>query len=509
MEQQKKRNGIIQRFFNWCLNVNIYEKYNDTDKAFFIRFAIKSFVLFVSFFLSFVYGNLFIIPIIVLSLIFLSESPINNLYYFCFIVSYCSVVEGISYSLVIVFIFLFLKIVRDIINKKISLSWSQIIIVLIPIIYVLLPIGTTKLTLTYMTCTYILLIFFTLLYKSNISLLRIVFSLSIGILSSVLIGFIGMIFKNLFQFHTAFYYPNNYFRFTATMIDCNFLASIILIALTGLIILFYKKEINFLFYILYTIFLMLLILTGSKMSFLIFVLVFIVFIGYLIFEKCDAKQKVLKILTIIVLTLTSSMILFNHIRVMFNRFSNPGVEYESNNNFENGPQNNTDNNIDIFEGENSDEIVVEIKDYSVWDKLLNSKVGHKLSVITTYRFDLFIGYCEYLFEHPVELLFGRGEGTPKLVISTPAGDVQDSHNVFVDIVYNFGLFFLLYILILFVFFLIKEIKVRRINLLNLLPLFSALVTLFSLNIIWNYLSILLILIGLFVIFKNDKKEALK
>ena len=136
---KKEKTNIFKKFYNWFLNVNIYQNQeNLTNKQFYLFFSLKSLAIFLSLFLSFVFPTLNFLPLVVTSVVILSENSFNRLYYFALITPFWFVFDYIAYVYSLLSCLWIIKILRDGLKKEIKFSIKWMVVAAILLIYCIL-----------------------------------------------------------------------------------------------------------------------------------------------------------------------------------------------------------------------------------------------------------------------------------------------------------------------------------------------------------------------------------
>lgn len=504
MEIAKK--NIFARFYNWFLTVDMYKNYKeDTDKNFYLMFLYKCIAISIALFLSFITPVLNFLPVLVCAIAIITERSFNRLYFFVFITPFWFVFDWILLVYGLIFASWGLKHIRDLCNKQIKLNWKVLLVALIPILYVALPIGVQRWDYVAFMATMCFVLYFVFTYRENCSFKRFTISATIAILASVILGFIGLIFKELYDFPVAIEITSKLFRFSACNMDCNFLGAYVIAIFASLTFLYLRKEINILYLILVPIFTMIMILTGSKLAFLMYSCVVVYLLISILFLKDSAKNKLISLSIIISSIALVCLIFKDNLLMLFGRFNVEQLSFSVETPA--APPSNElapDSSMNM-PTETSPNVLPFIT------TILTSKIGLKLSSITSYRLDLWLLYFNELLLAPLSLIFGKGEGAQKLSIRNSLNQVlKDTHNSMVDLIYYLGVVFLIFVVVVFVLYLRYRKKQNlKFNKLSIMVLIASFVVCCSISAFLSYLFVFLILnstLCMFEIKKGDNNE---
>lgn len=131
--------------------------------------------------------------------------------------------------------------------------------------------------------------------------------------------------------------------------------------------------------------------------------------------------------------------------------------------------------------------------------LLNEYEG-TLNIVTTGRFDIWKTYFKHLASSPLYILFGCGITADSVGKYTP-------HNLFVSILYRFGIVGIL-VLIGFALFIIKQIGLKK-NVSCYLPLFIVLINAFFEDVSSSLFTCLPLIIAILFVLKNKNTDIQK
>ena len=488
----KTETNIFKKFYNWFLTVDLYKNNkDDSDNKYYLNFLFKSLFISLSLFLSFVLPSLNILPVIVCMVTIFSERPENGLYYFAFITLFWFVFD---YSLIVygvIFLRWGIKYLKDILNKNINFNWKALLLAAVPILYVLLPIGSTRFDYILFTATASITLFFVFTYRHNYNLKKFSIISTIAILSSAAIGFIGLIFRDIYDFEVAFYYYKHLIRFNACYINCNFFAVFVFTSLAVLTFLYLRKEINLFYKIIFPIYTIFIILTGSKLACMFYFIIFLYLIFALTFSKQGKKHKLIDIIYFTIMFGLVCLIFKDFIAMMINRFSIKNSDY-------------------YLSDQVGDQEYNRRETLSFITRIINSKFGKTLSSITTYRSDVWLLYINELLLYPLHLLFGKGEGAERLIVMNSEGlIIGDPHNSIIDLVFYLGLAFLAFLIVLLTLFVkYRKKEGARFNKSSIIVLLSCFFASCTISVFWSYMFIFLLLNSMLAMFdvKTEKGE---
>ena len=514
-----KKKNMFSKIYDWFLTIDIYKNYKeDNDRWFLLHFLYKSFVISLSLLLSFITPVLNFLPVLVCAVAILSERTFNRLYYFVFITPFWFVFDWILLIYGIIFLSWGVKYVRDLCNKQITFSIKPLIIALIPIIYVALPIGATRLDYIAFMATFSFVLYFVFTYREHFNFKRFTITATIAILASALLGFIGLIFKNLYDFSVAIYITNTLFRFSACNMDCNFLGAFLVAIFASLTYLYLRKEINILYLSLLPVFTSLVIITGSKLALLMYVCVVLYLLIAIIVIKDSTKNKLIKLSIVLAILMLCCLILKDNISMIFGRFTVDNFTFSVDTTIPeiSGGDNSLDspatdggvNGAGTGSGSGSSVSSEPPKVFTFISTFLTSKFGLKLSSITSYRLDLWLLYLNDLLLSPISLIFGKGEGAERLYIRNNINQLlRDPHNSVVDLVYYLGITFLLFSIFV-VISLIRHRKKQgaKFNKSSIMVIVSSFVVCCSISAFWSYMFLFLILNATLCMFEIQKGE---
>ncbi len=510
-----KKKNMFSKIYDWFLTVDIYNRYKvDDDSWFFQHFLYKSLVISLALFLSFITPVLNFLPVLVCTVVILSERTFNRLYYFVFITPFWFVFDWILLVYGIIFLSWGVKYVRDLCNKQITFSIKPLIIALIPIIYVALPIGATRLDYIAFMATFSFVLYFVFTYRENFNFKRFTITATIAILASALLGFIGLIFKNLYDFNVAIYITKTLFRFSACNKDCNFLGAFLVAIFSSMTYLYLRKEVNILYLCLLPVFTSLVIITGSKLALMMYACVVLYLLIALVVIKDSTKNKLIKLSIVLAILVLCSLILKDNIALIFGRFTVDNFTFSVENVMPEIP--NVDGSLDApltdgtanGTGIGSGVADEPLKVFTFISTFLTSKFGMKLSSITSYRLDLWLLYLNDLLLSPINLIFGKGEGAERLYIRNNINQLlREPHNSMVDLVYYLGLVFLIFAIFV-VISLIRHRKKQglKFNKSSIMVAFASLVVCCSISAFWSYMFLFLILNATLCMFETQKGE---
>lgn len=503
--------NVISKSINWCLSVDAFKNYKeDTDKWFLLHFLYKSIIISFSLFLSFITPVLNILPVLVCSIAILTERTFNRLYYLILITPFWFVFDWILVVYGVIFLSWGLKYVRDLCNKQVKFNLKALIIALIPIIYVSLPIGVTRLDYIAFMATFSFILYFVFTYREYFSFKRFAITSATAILASALLGFIALIFKDLYDFDVVIKITDKLFRFSACNKDCNFLGAYLVAIFASLTYLYLRKDINILYLCLIPVFTILVIITGSKLTLLMYICVVLYLLFSIIFSKDNIKNKITKLATIILMISLCSLILKDFVAMIFGRFSVDNVSFSVG---EIDPVNPDKDNTVVQPPsgniEQTDTVTTNVLSFIT--TILTSKFGLKLSSITSYRFDLWLLYLNNLLLSPLSFIFGRGEGAERLFIRNNLNQLlREPHNSMVDLVYYLGVAFLIFVIFLFIVFIrYRKKQGAKFNRHSIMVIVTSLVVSCSISAFWSYMFVFLILnatLCMFEVKKGEKNE---
>jgi len=367
------------------LDFDKLKKYYNDNKLIF-HCAIIAILFFVNCFVEdFSY---LIFTIVGIMIVFLNIGEGFSLLVFC--IPFCCLDEYTSvlmfFVVFLVFIiksyYVYLKIDR----KKISLPF--LIGVGAFLIYSLLPIGEYSIGLWVKLLIILLLVFFLNLYlnyrkemsiKNNLGILAISLFISAAF-------YLTYFISPYMQSKTIWYHGEDYIRFTCLLVNPNTLAMLCEICLSLLTYFILSNRFTWVDVISYVIFAVLGISTLSKTFLILFVLMVIILLLYLLRRF---KTEILWIVGLICFGLVA-LIIFK-----------------------------------------SDFLYTYLERFMSADP---SELTYKeiLNVITTGRYDLWIGVLDYLFMNPTVLIFGRGLGAPLV-------ESMSAHNFYISLIYEVGL----------------------------------------------------------------------
>lgn len=480
----KAKTNIFKRLYNWFLNVDIYKnRQEDSNKKFYLIFLSKSLIVFLSLFFSSVFPFLDLLPVIVVSVIILSENSFNRLYYFVLITPFWFVFNYITYVYSLICCLWILKIVRDCLNKKIKLSKRLILIVSALLIYSIFALKFSMSNYWFVIRT-ICLFLFLFLYKDKIDYKKIVLVFTLAVFYSGILGLIGVLLKNAFAFGTIIYYGGGLFRFCGSVTDPNIFSILCLVVLASVSFLFVNKQICFSLYgLIISAFISFNLITGSKMGFftMVFILTFV--IGVLAFKKDKTSWMQIGI---ILLILSVCLVIFSmNLQSIFSRLQlEPAQE-----------------NLSHIEGINF------ATKHPYLNAILNSSIGKKLSSITTYRFNLWVFYFGVLLDNPINLLFGFGTNKLDFDIVINGQILSQPHNSIVDMVIVYGLIYLLFVAILVgAYCCYKKKRGHKFNCFSILTMITILIGICSISLFWSEIFFLLIILLILPMYE-EKGEA--
>jgi len=383
-----------------------------------------------------IFSGFFVQPIMYVAFFFcclfiFTEISINSFYMILYLLPFMHVFSfknsyGFTFwnLLVVVYVFVvFIKFLIDIINKKYKFDWKLLIPFGVFALYLLIPFRP-KFSLMAVAEAYVwlALFYFLIFYRKEINLPTWLYSLIGGLFVS---GTIGLLVTKISYLRNliVIFYTYNRMRYSALLLNPNMLYEITLTANALLFILVYNCKINKYFSLLTIPLVMLGISTLSK-TYLICLLLLLVFFAVsvvIIFNVVKLKKS----LTFIACVLIAGVILFPHSKELICRINDSQIENAPITNVEtpseSSPSDNTSSDIVVDDDTNSeivDDDIVEPGDTGFF----------------TGRVELWKDYLRDLLSDKKSLIIGKGLGGAYGIGSS------NSHNAYVQVIYELGIF---------------------------------------------------------------------
>lgn len=341
-----------------------------------------------------------------------------------------------------VVILISIEYVIQIIKKQKNINIKNAIVFGILMLFFILPIGSFSIMNSLRLELGLVLIYLCWEYREKLNFKQIVFSLFFGLSLACILNPIRYVNAHLNEFLTPFYsYIGNFYRFCGLAFDPNYFSVEVILLITCFTQLYMKNKINYIFYPVMMFLSIVGILTVSK-SFLIVFMLYVVLsiIGCVIKWKSNVRAKYL---------LTVFIVLSMCLVLAFSKFI--GV------------------------------IVQRFTDMSAIDVNGNDNV---MNHITTGRSDLWTMYLKkWLGGGFLAILFGYGNNQPYL---TTNDGVQAMHNLYIEVLYHFGLVGFVLVFGFVLYALISYISKNKINYFNFIPLICVMIILFSINSFISY-----------------------
>lgn len=298
----------------------------------------------------------------------------------------------------------FIKFKKD--QKRISLG--LLISILLFLIYSVLPIGEYNIGMFVkmgITLILVLVIILFIHYPKELNLKLNVSVLAIGMLISSAF-FLTYFVSPYIQDRPMFMVGDYFIRFSALLINPNTLAMMSEICLALLTYFLIRNEFEWTDVIAYIVFSVLGVSTMSKTFLILYFIMLVILIIYLI--KKYKTKTMWWIGGFALVFLAAFLIKSDFFLTYINRF-----------------------------------MFIDFEDLTV---------AEILNVITTYRYDLWVGVLEYLFMNPVILIFGHGFGAPLI-------EELSAHNFYITLVYEIGLIGAGIFVTMFVFLFLEKSRI--------------------------------------------------
>lgn len=278
----------------------------------------------------------------------------------------------------------------------------------------------------------------------------------------------------------------------------------------SLTFLYLRKEINILYLVLVPIFTMIMIMTGSKLAFLMYSCVVVWLLVAIVFSKDNIKTKLINLGIIVSLVALACLALQKNLLMIFGRFSEQNLSFTVETPAP-PAQDVAPDSITTIEPNKTPSATPAPapRVLSFITAILTSKIGLKLSSITSYRIDLWLLYINDLLLSPLKFIFGKGEGAAKLNIKNSINQVlKDTHNSMIDLVYYLGIVFLIFIIVLTVlYFRYRKKQNAKFNKLAIMVFITSFVVCCSISAFWSYMFVFLILNATLCMFEVKKGES--
>lgn len=469
--------------------------------------VLKCLILYLFLFLSLIHVSFVYVVLFFAGIFIIFEKSPRKIYYMIFLLPFLNIIRRNSnelyYSiflwclvLICLGIDLFIKFfIKK--EKKINIPFTIFTILFLIYITIVGPLNFTNHGAAYLTMVICYCVYY---YLDQLDFKETIFIFFMGVVLACILGLFRPLFSRAQEIIPMFYDGGR--RFTGVSNDPNYFSGDLLICLAGFMILYDKKQINYLFYFALFVLLIFSINSLSKMMLIINVLLLVIFCVYKLI-KGFFKSGFYKCLAIFSVFLLSCIVCIKPISSIANRFvaNNENIKQE---------QVNDDNkNSEVTDKEeiNDDK---ELKDD---EESLNSYYvykfrNNKLTALTTGRTNIWLAYLEESSSSTTKLLFGHGIGAPFILCDNGYKIAYFAeHNTFVQMLYRLGIIGSV-LLLLIVISTIKKSKIKGINFSNFLIMFVIFFLFMALcNLLSYRLSIYLLILTVSLCSREkDNKE---
>lgn len=462
--------------------------------------VLKCLILYLFLFLSLIHVSFVYVVLFFAGIFIIFEKSPRKIYYMIFLLPFLNIIRRNSnelyYSiflwclvLICLGIDLFIKFfIKK--EKKINIPFTILTILFLIYITIVGPLNFTNHGAAYLTMVICYCVYY---YLDQLDFKETIFIFFMGVVLACILGLFRPLFSRAQEIIPSFYDGGR--RFTGVSNDPNYFSGDLLICLAGFMILYDKKQINYLFYFALFVLLIFSINSLSKMMLIINILLLVIFCVYKLIKEFF-KLGFYKCLAMFGVFLLSCCVCIKPILSIVERFTanNENIKEEQINNA--NKDSDINNNLGRVDEENPDS-------YYVY-KFRNNK----LTALTTGRTNIWLAYFEESSSSTTKLLFGHGIGAPFILCDNGYKvDYFAEHNTFVQMLYRLGIIGSV-LLLLIVISTIKKSKIKGINFSNFLIMFVIFFLFMALcNLLSYRLSIYLLILTLSLCSREkDNKE---
>lgn len=370
-------------------------------------------------------------------LCFMDLEDVICLYVFLMPLS-CLTLKSGAYVLfrLIIFIILCFKLASTFARKKQNISYFALVSLLLYLIYISLPIVNKSTSFDFLSFAETIVVIMVVLENargggnSKLRLKNVAISFCLGLILACVLSIFQDYLSDwkVFLESTLEVNRDTIPRFKAYYYHQNNLAQFSAFALSLVFFLFYKKQISKITF--FSLFIPIYIfgyLTVSRAYIIVVAIIILTYFAFLIFADGGFKKNWKIMLSICLIFIAISLILFKITSFYFMRFAD---NYE-------------------FNPSPDDETIYDDKDYTIEDWKLVF-LGEK--IYNPGRWGLYKIYFYYFSQNPLVILFGRGKNAKFI-------GKYHSHNFIIDSIYQNGIVgILLYLIVLLALFDFKNIK---------------------------------------------------
>lgn len=428
------------------------------------------------------------------ALLIIKYRDVKSFYVMFFLLPFINIIRikpsELYYSVYLWCLLLFIlgvKLLYDIIKQRKKINYFFTIMCLVLAIYFILPIGPLNFTCHGAAFLTLAIIFISYYYANEFDFEKIVLFFGMGVLIASFLG----LFRPLFSRAQSIipYFADAGGRYTGVSNDPNYYSGDLLLLLSGGLILFTQKKLNYLFYPLLLLITIFCLKAQSKMTLIIFAILMIIFCIYWLIKNRN-KKAVFQCLTMFLVVLCAMLICFNQVNSLYKRLTKDDSVVDLPNNFD---STSAGSSVDMNGG-----FYVDCNDYEINNNIFTT--------LTTGRTNIWIAYFEESTNSLKHILFGHGIGADFIYCHNGyKADFFAEHNTFVQMIYRLGIIGIL-LLLLTIISACNWKKIKRIKFSNLLSLIVILGLFMALcNLLSFRLSLYIIFVVQSVLMVEDIK----
>lgn len=493
--------------------------------AFFESTSAKSILTKLTIVTALIFASFFVRPFIyvafaVICLILLVEHNINSFYMLAYLLCFMSVLkfdgaQGFSAFNLSVFVFVAIQGVCYIIRvakKQEKFNWKLLIPFALIAVYITIPFSSSyKFFNVAEAYVWLALFYLLLVNRKQLSYIKMMYVLIFGVLSSSFFGaFRGQI--PFLQETIVIYSSGNIFRFPGLMSNPNMFYEICITAIALIFVLSYKKVIdpwNLIFVVPLT---MIGICTISK-TFLVCIYLLLAIVAIVLVIDLIRQKEILSTVGLLLCVVIGALIVFPYTKQLVGRVDTATVGEVSGIEQPFGGNQQPSENQPQIDGNPQQPVTPQQpttpqQPANSQQPSDQSQIGgdqqqfDEVDGLLTGRMQIWVHYLTELFGNKKQLIFGGGIG------SAVGYQGQNSHNGYIQILYEMGIIgtLLIFGCIIYILWQNKFSFKRFLTKLEFVPLLIMLAYYFTENQFMSQLGNLVLIISLFALFSNSNAE---
>lgn len=427
---EKKSKSRVKSFFASIL-IGILNDFKDGDNEF-LELIQECLVVGALLFLSLIFKYAVILVVFVAALFITKHRNGKSFYLMFFLLPFLNIVRFNSselyysvYLWCILLIALGIKLLKDIITKRKKLNFFFTIMCGVLAIYFILPFGQFDFTCHGAVYLSLAILYVAYYYASEFKFKQIVYVFGLGIILASIFGLFRPLFSRAQEIIPEI--GDIGIRFIGCSNDPNYYSGDLLLLLSGLMLLYCTKQINYSFYLAILPITIFCLMSLSKMALGIYAVIMVVFCLYLLLKNRTWKA-VKNCMIMFLVVVVAAGVCFRQVNLLFKRLTrgDDGLK----------------DSIEVVEPNkgNKDPGFIENVD-DVQDGQTSSYVfkNNRLTVLTTGRTNIWISYLEKSTDSVIHVLFGHGIGAPFIYCDNGYKTAYFAeHNTFVQMIYRLG-----------------------------------------------------------------------